>query len=183
MYDDSNDAHLKPTTIPMYPRCPDMSDPRWRDVAVRSRSQNHTEIQRFPTEARGMEIATVYSGDTISIMPEVKYQYYVAARVGYHVGWVNFQHVKLVSLQSRNRGYLEETKPNIPHDQDQRIAQRQAEMQQRALEADQMHARIAEEETQPASPRMERKPAPIARKDVNRIINKLKSLGGIFSRR
>lgn len=181
MYDNSNDAHLKPTTMPMYPRCPDMGDPRWRDVAVRSRLQNQTDIKRFPTDAQGLEVATVYSGDTMSIIPEVKYQYFVVARLGYHVGWVNFNHVKLVSLQSRNRGYLEETNPDVPDMRDERIAQ-QAEMMQRAQDAAYQQTRY-EEETHPAPPPMERKPPPIASKDVNRIIHKLKSLGGLFSRR
>ena len=184
MYENGSDAHLKPSTLPMYPRLPNVDDPLWRDVVVRSRIQNFTDVKRFPVDEDLMVIATVHAGDTISILPEVQHGYFVSARLGYHVGWINFKHVKLTSLQPRERLNLDETKPDIPERRDERVAKRKAEMIQRAKEAEALAAQY-EAETQPApiAPRIERKPPNIERKDVNRIISKLKSLGGLFSRR
>lgn len=211
MYDNSSDAHLKPSTLPMYPRLPSVDDPNWRDVAVRARSQNQTDVKRFPVDAQVMVIATVHAGDTISILPDVQYGYFVSARLGYHVGWINFKHVKLISLQPRQRINLDETKPEVPEKRDQRVAERREQMKRRRIKeaealraqyeaetkpatlppveqkpvnrADAHHAQY-EAETQPTyPPKIERKPTPIARKDVNRIIDKLKSLGGFLSRR
>ena len=182
MYDNSSDAHLKPATLPMYPRLPSVDDPNWRDVAVRARQYNQTDVKRFPTDQKGLEIATVHSGDTISILPEVQYGYFVSARLGYHVGWINFKHVKLISLQPRQRLNLDDTKSDVPKERDERIAQRRAEMLKRAKEAEMLKAQF-EDETQPASRPVDRKPSPVAKNDINRIINKLKSLGGFLSRR
>ena len=195
MYEQDNDTHEEPTTLPMFPRRPAVDDTRWRDVAVRSRSQEQTNINRFPLEESGMQIATVYAGDTISIMPEVQHEYFVAARIGYRVGWINFRHVKLVSL-ARGRRMLEETKPDPPVDRNAHIAHRQwTQHEERQYqepsqyqeaqgyqETQYQQADYVEQETQPAPP-LERIPPPIERNDVKRIINKLKSLGGIFSRR
>jgi len=182
VYDNSSDAHLKPSTLPMFPRLPSVDDPHWRDVAVRSRLHDRTDVKRFPTDERGLEIATVHAGDTISILPDVQHGYYVSARLGYHVGWINFKHVKLISLQPRQRLNLDETKPEAPPQRDERIAQRKAELIQRAQETGRLQNEF-EAETQPAPPQIERRPPAIAKSDVNRIINKLKSLGGFFSRR
>lgn len=220
MYESDSEMDAKPTTIPMYPRRPSPDDPRWQDVAVRRRTRNDTNILRFPTEADDLDIMTIYAGDTIAIIPEIQYQYYVVARVGYHIGWVNFKHVKLLSLKpSPNGNILQDTKPDVPKDRDKRIAQHQ-EMKQRLLQQEQQkleqerlyraeQRRIQheeqerlyreaqeriyqqeaqadeenyyEQETQPA--RVERQKPQIPKSDVNRIINKLKSLGGLFSRR
>lgn len=181
MYDNSSDAHLKPSTLPMYPRLPSVDDPQWRDVAVRSRLQDRTDVKRFPTDQQGLEIATVHAGDTISILPDVQHGYYVSARLGYHVGWINFKHVKLISLQPRQRLNLEDTKPDAPVDRNERIAQRRAEMIQRAQEKEYLQEDRYEAETQPAPPQIQRKPPVIPKSDVNRIIDKLKSLGGFLS--
>lgn len=175
----------------MFPRNPDYDDPRWCDVAVRSRTQSQTEVKRFPAEANGVDITTVFVGDTIAIMPEVKYQYYVAARVGYHVGWINFKHVKLVSLRPRNR-HLEETKPDSSSLRDERIAQyqeqlkrRQEQQQAQQIRYYQQQDEYEEQETQPAPATNPppRRQTTVARKDVQRIIDKLKNLGSLFGRR
>ena len=126
---------------------------------------------------------TIFAGDTISIMPEIQHRYYVAARVGYHVGWINFKHVKLVSLQTHGRRFLEETKPDIPVDRDGRIAQHQAKMKKPQPPQIAHQKAEVEDETQPSTPPVAIKRASIAREDVHRIINKLKSLGGLLSRR
>ncbi len=246
MYEYDSDMDAKPTTLPMYPRRPSPDDPRWRDVAVRSRTRNQTNITRFPADDGEIEITTVYAGDTIAIIPEVQFHYYVAARIGYHVGWVNFKHVKLLSLKPGKRGtLLNDTKPNVPPDRDERIAQHQEmqerlyreeqerlyqeeqerlyqeeqerqyqehqqqlyndaqerahreqerlyqEAQQRIYEAHQESESddydydydygYDEQETQPAP--IERQTPSIPKSDVNRIIDKLKNLGGLFSRR
>lgn len=201
MYNDPNNFDVKPTTMPMFPRCPDYDDPRWCEVAVRSRTQSQTNIKRIPLDTDGTEIATIFIGDTIAIVPEVKHKYYVAARIGYHVGWVNFKHVKLVSLAPRNRR-LEETKPQPPVNHQQGIA-RQYEEQQQQYEAQHYESNdrygeqqayqaehhnhhdqyVEEDETHPAPIFAARKPPPIPKKDVHRIIDKLKSLGSLFSRR
>jgi len=139
-------------------------------------------VKRFPIEDAGGEITTVYVGDTIAIMPDVKYQYYVAARIGYHVGWINFKHVKLVSLQPRNRR-LEETKPEPPVQRDERIAQYQEQIRSHIPQANIPSYNDYEEETQPAPPQAPRQAPPIPKKDVNRIISKLKSLGSFLGRR
>jgi hypothetical protein len=94
------------------------------------------------------------------------------------------KHVKLTSLY-RQRLNLDETTPEIPENRNERVAERQAQIKrQRAQEAKAMASQY-EQETQPAPPppRIERRPANIERKDVSRIIDKLKSLGGLFSRR
>lgn len=174
----------------MFPRSPDYNDPRWCEVAVRSRSQSQTEIKRIPLDVNEADITTVFVGDTIAIMPDVKHQYYVAARVGYHVGWINFKHVKLVSLRPRNR-HLEETKPSTSPQRDERIAQYQEQLRQRQerQQAQQINYyqqqddTYEEQETQPAPAAIPRQPANIKRNDVHRIIDKLKSLGGLFGRR
>lgn len=173
----------------MFPRCPDYDDPGWCEVAVRSRTQSQTEIKRMPLDVNDADITTVFVGDTIAIMPEVKHQYYVAARVGYHVGWINFKHVKLVSLKPRNR-HLEETRPGTSPTRDERIAQYQEQLRQRqerqqAQEINYYHQQDTydEQETQPAPATIPQYEPPIPRKDVNRIIDKLKSLGGLFGRR
>lgn len=222
MYEPDSEVDAKPTTIPMYPRRPSPDDPRWQDVAVRRRTRNDTNILRFPTEADDLDIMTIYAGDTIAIIPEIQYQYYVVARVGYHIGWVNFKHVKLLSLKPSPSGnILQDTKPDVPKDRDKRIAQHQEmkqrlqrqEEQKRAIEQERLYRaeqrRIQheeqerlyreaqeriyqqqaqnadnnyyEEETQPAH--AERQAPQIHKSDVNRIISKLKSLGGLFSRR
>lgn len=250
MYEHDSDMDAKPTTLPMYPRRPSPDDPRWRDVAVRSRTRNQTNITRFPADGDEIEITTIYAGDTIAIIPEVQFHYYVAARIGYHVGWVNFKHVKLLSLKPGKRGtLLNDTKPDVPPDRDERIAQHQEmqkrlyreeqerlyqeeqerlyqeeqerlyqeeqerlyrehqqqlyneaqerahreqerlyqEAQQRIYEAhqeselDNCDYEYDEQETQPAP--IERQTPSIPKSDVNRIINKLKNLGGLFSRR
>lgn len=200
MYNDPNNFDVKPTTMPMFPRCPDYDDPRWCEVAVRSRTQSQTNIKRIPLDTDGTEIATIFIGDTIAIVPEVKHKYYVAARIGYHVGWVNFKHVKLVSLAPRNRR-LEETKPQPPVNHQQGIARQYEEQQQYEAQQYESNDRygeqqayqaehhnhhdqyVEEDETHPAPIFAARKPPPIPKKDVHRIIDKLKSLGSLFSRR
>ena len=188
MYEEYDNYNTKPSTMPMYPRLPNTDDMRWREVAVRRRTRNQTNVLRFPVDGDDMAIMPVYAGDTIAIMPEVQYEYYVAARIGYHVGWINFKHVKLLSLKAgRKSAFLEDTTPDVPPNRDERIAQHR-EMQQRAYIAEQEYQQAqddyddyVEEETQPAPP--PRREAPIPKKDVHRIIDKLKSLGSIFSRR
>jgi len=186
MYEQRDNYNAKPSTLPMYPRRPDVDDDRWRDVVVRRRTRNETSVLRFPIEADDIAIMPVYAGDTIAIIPEIQFEYYVAARIGYHVGWINFKHVKLLSLKpGRKSAYLEDTRPDVPPDRDERIQQHR-DMQRRAYiaqpdYADDGHDEYTEEETQPAP--VERKPPPIPKKDVHRIIDKLKSLGGLFSRR
>lgn len=183
MYDERNDA--KPSTLPMYPRRPELDDVRWRDVAVRRRTRTQTVVLRFPADREEFAIMSVYAGDTIAIIPEVQFDYYVVARVGYHIGWVNFKHVKLLSLKpGRKTAFLEDTKPDAPDNRDEQIRFAQhRQMQQRAyiVQSDYSNNGYDEEETQPAYP--ERRPPPIPKKDVYRIIEKIKSLGGIFSRR
>lgn len=185
MYENYDNLNGKPSTMPMYPRIPEWDDTRWRDVAVRRRTHNQTSVLRFPAEADGIEIMPVYAGDTIAIIPEIQYEYYVAARIGYHIGWINFKHVKLLSLKpGRKSAFLEDTSPDAPI-RDERITQAR-DMQERryippAQYVDEGYDEYDEEETQPAP--VERKPPPIPKKDVNRIIDKLKSLGGLFSRR
>ncbi len=177
MYQDYDNMNAKPSTMPMYPRQPDVDDPRWRDVAVRRRTRNETSITRFPVDVDDVAIMHVYAGDTIAIIPEVQYEFFVAARVGYHVGWINFKHVKLLSLKPNHKGgFLEDTRPDAPPNRDERIAQYK-EMQARQY----VPQTQFEEETQPTH--VERQPPPIPKKDVRRIIDKLKSLGGMFSRR
>ena len=157
----------------MFPRRPKPDDSRWREVAVRARTQPQAEIKRLPVDSSSGTLAIVYLGDTISIIPEIQHEFWIAAKVGYHVGWINTRAVKLISLRSRTERFLEETKPHDPV---------------RITDTFPAHNsdRDAESETQPAPPVQlalkprQRRTSPLGRSDINRIINHLKGLGGLF---
>lgn len=175
VYDDNAYSEIDPQSL--FPRQPHVEDPRWREVAVRPRTQNQTAIKRFPVEAEGVEITTIFVGDTIAIMPEVQYHYFVAARVGYHVGWVNFKHVKLVSLKASPSRFLEETKPQTP------ISREEIVEHNRTRSQEMQAAHRYSDETQPAPQQRPRQEPPVAKSDIHRIINRLKSLGGLLGKR
>lgn len=81
-------------TKPGYPLLPRLDDGRWRQAIVRPKRQDYTEVRDLPRQKANL-ITTVYNGDTIAIILEVRYQHWVAARVGYKVGWLNSANIDL----------------------------------------------------------------------------------------
>lgn len=77
-----------------YPPLPGTDDPRWRYATVMARDELSTELLSQPHDRHSDALWLVHRGDMVWIMREVRHRQYVAAKVGYHIGWLNIVHVK-----------------------------------------------------------------------------------------
>lgn len=79
---------------------PRLDDPAWMEVAIRSRQAASTELRTAPA---GNVLMTVYSGDVIHVMREVRDGSWIAAKVGYKVGWLDTTYIGLAKIRRQER--------------------------------------------------------------------------------
>lgn len=91
-----------------YPKLPKTNDPRWRQATVRPRRQRTSDLRTIPGEDLGSTVQTVYTGDVISIIRAVSYESWIAAKVGYRVGWLNSHDLDLALTKILNPAMLPE---------------------------------------------------------------------------
>lgn len=71
------------------PSLPDFNDPSWTHTTIRAREFPCTDLRTTPTSEANNSILTVYAGDVVSVMREIRFGSWIAAKVGYKVGWLN----------------------------------------------------------------------------------------------
>jgi len=79
--------------IELYPQLPPPDDTRWQQALVLERRQRVTVLRDIP-EDYGAALHDVHSGDMIYIIRAWRYDTWIAAMVGYRVGWLNIAHIK-----------------------------------------------------------------------------------------
>lgn len=89
-----------------YPELPKSSDERWRQATVRPRRQKTSELRTQPGEGLGNAVLTVYAGDVISIIRGIHHDNWIAAKVGYKVGWLNSGDLDLALTKILNPAML-----------------------------------------------------------------------------
>jgi hypothetical protein len=82
-------------TQPSYPRLPLPEDERWQIAIVRPKTQKHAELRTLPRPKLSEALLTVYAGDTVFTVNTIRYGSWVAAKVGYKVGWMDTTLVEL----------------------------------------------------------------------------------------
>lgn len=153
------------TTTYNTPPLPAQEDPAWIEVAVRSRLAASAELRSVPAPHAGALLMTVYTGDVIHVMRDVRCgEHWIAAKVGYKVGWLDVSCIAMAKIRQRSQpepvremGFNEwldtATEQSIPQEF-------------LALQTQEMQSVTA----QPDTPLVDSK-------DVNRIISRLKAFG------
>ena len=77
-----------------FPKLPTPDDPRWRTILVCEGLRKKTELRRVPTTVLNTPELTIYAGSLIAILREVKFEDWIAVRVGTKVGWLNTRDVE-----------------------------------------------------------------------------------------
>lgn len=76
-----------------YPELPEINDPQWTQVTIRSRVENATALRTEPDVYDDNIMMMVYSGDVVSVMRDCRYDKWIAAKVGYKMGWLNVSEI------------------------------------------------------------------------------------------
>lgn len=107
-------------TRPGYPLLPHLDDSRWRAAIVRPKRQESTELRDLPRDKASETLTTVYSGDTVYIIRDIHYHSWVAAKVGYKIGWLNSWHIDLTMARWLNpepeTTWVQESQETIPQE-------------------------------------------------------------------
>lgn len=91
-----------------YPELPKSNDPRWRQATVRPRRQKTSDLRTEPGVEMGSAVLTIYTGDVISIIRAVNHENWIAAKVGYKVGWLDSTHLELAMTKILNPAMVPE---------------------------------------------------------------------------
>ncbi len=86
-------------TQPGYPPLPRIHDRRWQPMIVNERSRHSAELCSLPRLKANHPLLTVYVGDCIEIIQQVRYGVWIAAKVEQQVGWLNTIHLDFVPVQ------------------------------------------------------------------------------------
>ncbi|MBC7810405.1 MAG: hypothetical protein H7175_04625 [Burkholderiales bacterium] len=77
-----------------FPKLPTVDDSGWRTILVCEGLRKKTELRRVPTTVLNTPELTIYAGSLIAISREVKFEEWIAVRVGTKVGWLNTRDVE-----------------------------------------------------------------------------------------
>lgn len=154
-----------------HPQLPESNDPRWRQVMVRVHGPGTAELRTYPEDQYSDVILYVYTGDLISVIKESRLGYWIAAKVGYKIGWLNIYYVnftltKVFDTYATPQESIHET-GWLEEETDQAVPQ---ELLTSEVEA------FRDELETPTEPR-------VTPKDLRRIIKHLKNFGFGRSRR
>lgn len=114
-------TQVETPTEPAPLELPKQGDSRWKEVVTRPRLKHQTPLQKLPIDTDEVTLHTVYAGDLIAIVPEIRRKNYVATRVGYLVGWIDYRDLKFVEMKLKTLKIPDETKPAVPDDRDDRV--------------------------------------------------------------
>jgi len=60
------------------------------------------ELRMLPDEGYGEIVLHVYTGDIVSVVRDLRFDYWIAAKVGYKIGWLNIYHVNFTLTKVLN---------------------------------------------------------------------------------
>ena len=80
-------------TQPSFPNLPRHNDPRWQQVIVHPRRQRTTDLRSRPHPRVSQVVMTIHSGDIINVVSEIRFETWIAAKVGDRLGWLNTWYV------------------------------------------------------------------------------------------
>lgn len=161
------------TSDAFFPELPATNDPRWRQATVRVQGQANTELRTYPDETYSNVILYVYTGDIVSVIRESRFEFWIAAKVGYKIGWLNIYCVNFTLTKVLN--HYETPQTTTPALESEWWAETGEHDVPQELITSQVEA--FHEDIEPSTEKR------ISSKDVNRIIRFLKGLGGRSNRR
>lgn len=85
-------------TQPGYPPLPPKDDSRWQLALVHPRSRNEGQLCTLPRLRLNHPLTTVYTGDQLHILPDVRFGVWLAAKVDHHIGWLNSIHLDFEAI-------------------------------------------------------------------------------------
>jgi hypothetical protein len=168
--------YLDEETQPGYPMLPHWNDARWETATVRPKTRHMTELRNLPREKVSASLLLVYSGDVVSIMREMRYGDWIAAKVGYKLGWLNYRHVDFMLMDifdDRSNRHIENT---IPSDLMRQLKGLEWEDPDETLPSRNFYLGGYEDEIEDE----DEDDASLSQTDVKRIIKHLKGIAGVF---
>jgi len=91
-------------TGPLYPPLPRLNDPRWQKMIVYPKRQRQTHLLHVPDPQWGDVTMTLYRGDYIHVIHDLRHRTWVAARAGDRLGWLNLWHAELLRIRTDEHG-------------------------------------------------------------------------------
>jgi hypothetical protein len=118
----------------------------------------------------------VYSGDVVSIMRQTRYGDWIAAKVGYKLGWLNYRHIDFMLMDIFEEHPHRHVKETIPSDLMRQLNGLEWEDPDETLPSRNFYLGGYEDEIDDE----EDDDAPLSQSDVKRIIKHLKGIAGVF---
>lgn len=87
---------------PTYPLMPAADDDRWQSATIRARRQKSSTLRSLPHLRLSRSLSHVFAGDTVEVIREVRFEEWIAAKVGYQLGWLNTLDVDFVIMRPIN---------------------------------------------------------------------------------
>ena len=151
---------------------PRWDDPRWESAAVRPKTRHMSELRTMPREGMSAALMLVYAGDMVSIMRGAYYGEWIAAKVGYKIGWINRRDVDFMLMNVHTERHHYDPDETIPSALMAQLRQMGMDVSNDYDDADQYGDYYDEPEKD--------EDAGLTKSELTRVIKHLKGIAGIF---